>query len=152
MSQRCPVCKAPLWTDPLLTPSRLSCPRCGAEFRPTVPWAYFRILLLVVVTLAVLVISSFSERSVWILVFLIGAAVFFWFLPRFIDLQHITDLRVPEGPMNPDQLELKLGDKQWEEKHDALQEGYRFRQLIYLLVAIALFLFFLWGVGTGGPL
>ena len=148
MSQRCPVCKARLWTDPLLTPGRLSCPRCGTEFRPTVPWAYFRILLLVVVTLAVLVISSFSERSIWILVFLIGAAVFFWFLPRFIDLQHISDLRVPEGPM-ADELKLKLENKQWEENHDEFQEGYRFRQVIYLLVAIALVLLFLVAIGTG---
>ena len=149
MSQHCPICKARLWTDPWLTPGRLSCPRCGAEFRPTVPWAYFRILLLVVVTLAVLVISFFSERSIWILVFLIGAAIFCWFLPRFIDLQHISDLRVPEGPMDTDQLELKLQDKRWEEKQDEFQEGYRLRHLIYLLVAIALFFLLLVGVGTG---
>ena len=101
-----------------------------------------------VVTLAVLVISSFSERSIWILVFLIGAAVFFWFLPRFIDLQHISDLRVPEGPM-ADELKLKLENKQWEENHDEFQEGYRFRQVIYLLVAIALVLLFLVAIGTG---
>lgn len=150
MSQRCPVCKARLWTDPLLTSGRLSCPRCGAEFRPTVPWAYFRILLLVVVTLAVLVISSFSQPSIWILIFLIGAAIFFWFLPRFIDLQHISDLRVPEGPMDAEQLELKLEDRQWEEKYEKFQEGHRFRQLIYLLVAIILFFLFLIGIGRIG--
>jgi hypothetical protein len=103
----------------------------------------------VVVTLAVLVISFFSERSIWILVFLIGASIFFWFLPRFIDLQHISDLRVPAGPMDTDQLELKLQDKRWEEKQDEFQEGYRLRQLIYLLVAIALFFLLLVGVGTG---
>ncbi len=147
MSQRCPVCKARLWTDPLLTQGRLSCPRCGAEFRPTVPWAYFRILLLVVLTLAVFVISSFSERSLWMLVFLIGAAVFFWFLPRFIDLQHISDLRVPEGPMNTERLDLELGDSNWEEKYDAFQERYRFRQLVYLLAAIVLFFLLLVGLG-----
>ncbi|MEE8349593.1 MAG: hypothetical protein V3R94_08490 [Acidobacteriota bacterium] len=135
-----------MWTDALLTPGRLSCPRCGAEFRPTVPWAYFRILLLVVVTLAVLVISSFSERSLWMLVFLIGTAVFFWFLPRFIDLQHISDLRVPEGPMNTEPLEL--ADHKWEEKYEAFQERYRFRQLVYLLAAIIVFFLLLVGLGT----
>ncbi|MCH8818851.1 MAG: hypothetical protein IIB03_00845 [Acidobacteria bacterium] len=102
-----------------------------------------------VVTLAVLVISFFSERSIWILGFLIGAAIFFWFLPRFIDVQHISDLRVPEGPLDTDQLELKLQDKRWEEKQDEFQEGYRLRQLIYLLVGIALFFLLLVGVGTG---
>jgi hypothetical protein len=100
----------------------------------------------VVVTLVGLVISSLSERGIWILVFLIGAAVLFWFLPRFIDLQQISDLRVPEGPMDSGQLELKLQDKQWEEKQDEFQEGYRLRQLIYLLVAIALFFLLLVGV------
>ena len=140
MSQRCPVCKARLWTDPLLTPGRLSCPRCGAVFRPTVPWVYFRVLLLVVVTLAVLVISFVFESSIWILLFLVGAAIFFWFLPCFIDLQHISgELRIPEGAIDSDQLKLNLGDEGWEERHEEFQERSRFRQLIYFLIAIALF-------------
>jgi hypothetical protein len=102
----------------------------------------------VVVTLAVLIISFFSERGIWIFVFLIGTAIFFWFLPRFIDLQQIPDLRVPEGPMDSDQLGLKLEEKRWEEKQEEFREGYRLRQLIYLLVAIVLFFLFLVGVGT----
>ena len=48
----------------------------------------------------------------------------------------------------PEQMELKLEDKQWGDKHDEFQKGHRFRQLIYLLVAIVLFFLFLIGVGT----
>ena len=70
-------------------------------------------------------------------------------LPRLIDFQHISDLRVSEGPMDSDQLELKLRDKQWEENQDEFQEGYRLRQMIYLLLAIVLLVLFLVGVGTG---
>ncbi len=138
MSQRCPVCKTRLWTDPLFTSGRLSCPRCGATFRPTVPWAYFRFLLLVVVTLALLVISSFSDSNIWVFLFLIGVAVFFWFLPRFIDLQRISgDLGVPEGPVDTEEFKLRLRDEGWEEDQAEFEEKSRFRQLVYLLMVIA---------------
>lgn len=144
MSQRCPVCKTRLWTDPLLTPGRLSCPRCGAIFRPTVSWAYFRFLLLIVVTLALLVIFSFSESNIWMFLFLIGGAIFFWFLPRFIDLQRISgELQVPEGPMDTEELKLKLGDDDWEEAHEEFEEQSRFRQLVYLLMVITMTLLIL---------
>ena len=144
MSQRCPVCKTRLWTDPLLTPGRLSCPRCGTIFRPTVPWAYFRFLLLVVVTLALLVIFSFSDSNIWILLFLIGVAIFFWFLPRFIDLQRISgELGLPEGPMDTEKLKLKLGDDDWEKRHEEFEERSRFRQLVYLLMVITVTLLIL---------
>ena len=144
MSQRCPVCKTRLWADPLLTPGRLSCPRCGAIFRPTVPWAYFRFLLLVVVTLALVVIFSFSESNIWIILFLIGVAVFFWFLPRFIDLQRISgELGVPEGTMDTKELRLKLEDEDWEKSHEEFEEKSRFRQLVYLLIVITVTLLIL---------
>ena len=144
MSQRCPVCKTRLWTDPLLTSGRLSCPRCGAIFQPTVPWAYFRFLLLVVVTLALLVIFSLSDSNIWIFLVLIGVAVFFWFLPRFIDLQHISgELGLPEGPMDTEELRLKLGDDDWAEGHEEFEEKSRFRQLAYLLMVIAVTLLIL---------
>ena len=144
MSQRCPVCKTRLWTDPLLTPGRLSCPRCGATFRPTVSWAYFRFLLLVVVTLALLVIFSLSDSNIWIFLFLIGVAVFFWVLPRFIDLQRITgELGLPEGPMDTEELRLKLGDDDWEEGYEEFQEKSRLRHLMYLLIVITVTLLIL---------
>ncbi len=144
MSQPCPVCKTRLWTDPFLTPGRLSCPRCGTVFRPTVPWAYFRLLLLVVVVLALLVIFSLSDSSLWIFLFLIGVAIFFWFLPRFIDWQRISsDLQVPEGTMDTEELKLELRDDDWERKHEEFQEKSRFRQLIFLLIMITAVLLFL---------
>ncbi len=144
MSQPCPVCKTRLWTDPLHTPGRLSCPRCGTVFRPTVPWAYFRLLLLVVVVLVLLVISSLSDSNLWIFPFFIGVAVFFWFLPRFIDWQRISsDLQVSEGTMDTEELNLALRDDDWERKHEEFQEKSRFRQLMYLLIMITVALLIL---------
>ena len=108
------------------------------------PWVYFRFLLLVVVTLALLVILSFSESNLWIVLFLIGVAVFFWFLPRFIDLQHISgELGVPEGTMDTEELKLKLGDENWEEGHEGFEEKSRFRQLMYLFIVITVTLLIL---------
>ncbi len=102
------------------------------------PWAYFRFLLLVVVTLALLVIFSFSDSNIWFVLFLIGVAVFFWFLPRFIDLQRISgELGVPEGPVDTEEFKLKLRDEDWEEGHEEFEEKSRFRQLVYLLMVIA---------------
>ena len=145
MSQCCPICKARLWTDaPLLTPGRLCCPRCGAVFRPTVPWVYFRILLLVVVMLALVVLSGFSRNGFWIAVFLLGVAVFFWFLPRFIDLQKISgDLPVTEeGPIPGRGLDLRL-DREWKEKREEFDERARFRKLVYALIGVGLLLILL---------
>ena len=150
MSQRCPVCKARLWTDPLFTPGRLSCPRCGAIFRPTVAWGYFRFLLFLVVVLALVVILFLSKTNLWIFLFLIGVTIFFWFLPRFIDLQRISgELRVPEGPLDAEQMKLKLKDDNWEEKHEAFEEQSKFRQLVYVLIAVALLLLVLASLKIG---
>lgn len=135
MSQRCPVCRARIWSDPLLTPGRLRCPRCGAVFRPTVPWVYFRVLLLAVVALALILIISLSQTHFWLLLFLVGLIVFFWFLPRFIDLQRISgELTTPEGPMDTKHLE----DEDWRQKQDKFEEELDFRQLVYILVAVIL--------------
>jgi len=99
---------------------------------------------LVVVVLALLVIFSLSDSSLWIFLFLIGVAIFFWFLPRFIDWQRISsDLQVPEGTMDTEELKLELRDDDWERKHEEFQEKSRFRQLIFLLIMITAVLLFL---------
>jgi hypothetical protein len=109
-----------------------------------VPWAYFRFLLLVVVTLALLVIFSLSDSNIWIFLFLAAVAVFFWFLPRFIDLQRISgELQVSEGTMDTDELRLELGEDDWTEGHEKFEENSRFRQLVYLLMVITVTLLIL---------
>ena len=142
MSQRCPVCRARIWTDPLLTPGRLCCPRCGVVFRPTVPWVYFRVLLLAVVACALILIISFSQTHFWMLLFLVGLIILFWFLPRVIDLQRISgELTIPEGPMDVEHLKLQVEDEDWRQKQDKFEEELDFRQWVYiLLVVILLFL------------
>ena len=70
--------------------------------------------------------------------------MFFWFLPRFIDLQHISgELGVPEGTMDTEKLKLKLGDENWEEGHEGFEEKSRFRQLMYLFIVITVTLLIL---------
>lgn len=142
MSQFCPVCRSRLWNDPIFTPSRLRCPRCGAEFKPTVPWIYFRVLLLVVIALSLLVIVLLTRGNLWLLAFFLGLAIFLWFLPRIINLQHIgPELTPSEGVLDPRQLELKLEDLSLEQKLEEAEEERDFRKLIYLLLtALALIL------------
>jgi hypothetical protein len=66
-----------LWTDPLFTPSRLVCPRCGAVFKPTVPWAFFRILVLIILALSVTLIVFIAGYRPWLILvflFVLGAS------------------------------------------------------------------------------
>ncbi len=136
MSQRCPVCKSRLWTDPIFTPSRLVCPRCGAVFKPTVPWAAFRILVLVVLVLSVTLIFFLVRHKPWLVGFLAVLLLFLWFLPRLVNLQHISsELGLSEGVMDPDRMRLKFDDK-FIEKRDQSQEQKTFRTLLYLALLV----------------
>jgi len=138
MSQRCPVCKSKLWTDPFFAPSRLACPRCGAVFQTSVPWRSFRLLVFLVITLAIVVMVLLSGRKPWLLVILAGLIFFFWSLPRLINLQHISsDLTVAEGPVDPDRMRLNF-EPSLLEKKEKIQEEKLFRKLVFLALLAAL--------------
>ena len=101
------------------------------------PWVYFQALLLAVVTLALILIVSLSKTHFWLLLFLLGLIIFFWFLPRFIDLQRISpELTTPEGAMDTKHLRLQLEEEVWQQKQDKFKEALDFRKLIYILVVI----------------
>lgn len=138
MSYRCPVCKTPLWQEPFLL-RRLKCPRCNAEFRPTVPWAYVRVLLLLIVLLGLaLIILVFGQNPWLLLLFIAAVIVFFWYLSRLVNLEQIArDLTVPEGPVDSEQLQLKLKD-QTEDGEEGLSGTF-----FYVAVLAAMVLFFL---------
>lgn len=142
MAQRCPFCKARLWTDPWFSRGRQHCPRCGNEFTPTVHWAYFRVLVLMVVIL-MLAILVFLPPGFFILVlFLVGLGIALWFFPRLVNLQPlIRDTRngVPAaaGPSDP---EWDDWDEKLEEKLEQLAEQSRFRNLLLLVLLLALIL------------
>jgi hypothetical protein len=135
MSHRCPICKTPLWKRPLLL-RRLKCPRCGAEFRPTVPWAYFRLLLFLVLILSLtLVLVIFGENHWLLLLFLFAVAGFFWYLPKLVNLERIPgDLTVPEGPVT-EGLQLELEYQRWNEP-DESDDGRRVGGGVYYLAII----------------
>lgn len=138
MSQRCPVCKTRLWTDPLFAPARLRCPRCGAEFKSIVPWSYFKLLLLIVIILVAIIITAIPGRHVGLLsIFIIGLLFFFWYLPRLIQFQRIhRNLEFSEGPSPSPFLE----EDKWQEKYEEMRERLQFRTLIYLLIGVLLLL------------
>jgi len=142
VSYRCPVCKTPLWKEPYLL-RRLKCPRCGAEFRPTVPWTYVRALLLLIALLGLaLVILMFGQNSWLILLFIAAVIGFFWYLSRLVNLEQITgDVPVPEGPVNREDLQLELKN-QTEDREEARGVSSTFFFLV-LFAALALFILFL---------
>ncbi len=147
MAQLCPVCKTRLWTDPLFTRRRLRCPRCGAEFKPTVSWFYFRVLLLVVATLGLVLVTLLTRGNLWILIFLGGVIIAMLLLPRLIDLQRIgPELTPSEGLLEPRQMDLEMEDLRADEALDEDQERRRFYRLVYLLMGavIVLVIFIVW--------
>lgn len=148
MSQHCPVCKTKLWTGRLFSPARLHCPRCGAEFKRTVPWSYVRVLLLIVIAGGLFLVAQSTQGNVWLFLFLLGLAIFLWLLPRIIDLQHIGPALTPsEGLLDP--KDLSLEDAVWEEKFKEFQERVQFRNVIFMILALALLILFLIGFWKG---
>ena len=140
MSQHCPVCKSPLWTNSLFNPSKLKCPRCGTDFRTTVSWVYLRVFLLLAASFVLLMIIFLSETYFWILLFLIGLIGLLWFLPRFIDLERISgELTTPEGPVDTNQLRLSLKDNGWNQE-EKLNEEQKLRKFAYLSISLILLL------------
>lgn len=136
MSQRCPVCKTRLWTDPIFTPSRLVCPRCGAAFRPTVPWAAFRILVLLVLVLSITLVLFLARQKPWLVAFVAVLLLFLRFLPRLMNLQHTSnELGLTDGVMDPDRMRLQLDDKHLEKREQA-QEERNLRTLICLILLV----------------
>lgn len=138
MSQFCPVCRTRLWSDPIFSARRLTCPRCGAEFKPTVPWLYFRILLLIVVVLVLVMVLLFTQGNLALLFFFVALGTLLWFLPRMISFQPIGgELTPSEGVLDPKQLELKMEDRGLDREVSEQQEVQRFRRWMVVLLAIA---------------
>lgn len=142
---RCPVCKTPLWADPFFAPARIHCPRCGAVFKSTVPWGYFRILVLLVIALSLFVIASLPVRNFWaLLVLLIGLLFVFRYVPRLIDFQYIPEaLQFPERLAGAEQLSLGLEERSRDERQGSARQRLRFwKLLVFLLGAVLIFLVF----------
>lgn len=140
MSYRCPVCRTPLWKEPFLL-RRLKCPRCGAEFRPTVPWALVRVLLLLIVLLGLaLFIVVFGQQPWLFLLFVVAVVGFFWYLSRLVNLEKIAqDLTVPEGPVNSEDLQLNLKDR-GEEREEGVSGTFFYAAILAAVVLFVLFL------------
>lgn len=138
MSYRCPVCKARLWQGPFFR--RVHCPRCGAEFRPTVPWSYFQVLVLLIVVLGLSLVLLLTGNNFWLMaLFLIVAGLFLWFLPRLIDLEPVArDLGVA-GPVTNEEIQLELNYRNWVKDEEPTEPRFA---LLYL-VGLSLLLFLL---------
>ena len=145
----CPGCKTPLWTDSLLVPARLQCPRCGAVFKSTVPWGYFRLLVLLVIVLCLFIIGWIPGKNLWLVpLVVIGLLCLFWFLPRLIDLEHIPpNLKLSDGVTGTEQLKLRLQDQSREEKEKRFRNRLNPRKIAYFLLAVGLILLLLAVVG-----
>ena len=141
MSQKCPVCKTRLWSDPLLVRSKMKCPRCGAEFKPTVPWHYVRILLILLIVLAFVLIFVVSQGNVPLLVLLAVIGLLLWFAPRLIHFEPIgPELNPSEGVLDPQDWRMRVEDQNLEEKLAEAVERWRFRWALSVVIILGLLL------------
>ena len=141
MSQKCPVCKTRLWSDPLLVRSKLICPRCGAEFKPTVPWHYVRVLLVLLIALAFALIFIVSQGNIPLLVLLAILGLLFWFAPRLIHFEPIgPELNPSEGVLDSQEWRMRAEDQGLEDKLAEVEERWRFRWALSLVVILGLLL------------
>ena len=139
MSYMCPVCRTRLWHRPFHR--RLKCPRCGAEFKPTVPSAYFQLLLLLFIMVCIGLVVIVYGHSLWLVfLFFCLIAAFFLFLPKWIDLQPI-DFTVADGPLTPDEMQLKLEYAEWERSGEEQSPG--FSPFYYFSIVLLLLIFVL---------
>ncbi len=141
MSQKCPVCKTRLWSDPLLVRSKMRCPRCGAEFKPTVPWHYVRILLILLIVLAFVLIFVVSQGNVPLLVLLAIIGLLLWFAPRLIHFEPIgPELNPSEGVLDAQDWRMRIEDQNLEEKLAEAVEKWRFRWALSVVIILGLLL------------
>lgn len=130
MPQRCPFCKTKLWTDPWFGRGKLACPRCENEFRPTVPWWIFRLLVLLILILSVVLVATLPDQFEWLIVLVIAVGFFVWYLPRLANIHPIGPIAASDGPTTPE-------DREWESKFEEDRDRSRFREMV-LLVFVAI--------------
>ena len=141
MSQKCPVCKTRLWSDPMLVRSKLRCPRCGAEFKPTVPWHYVRILLILLIVLALVLTFIVSQGNLPLLVLFAIVGLLLWFAPRLIHFEPVgPELNPSEGVLDPQDWRMRIEDRNLEERLAEAVEKWRFRWALSVVVILGLLL------------
>ena len=141
MSQKCPVCRTRLWSDPLLVRSKMTCPRCGAEFKPTIPWHYVRILLILLIVLAFVLVFVVSQGNIPLLVLLAIIGLLLWFAPRLIHCEPIgPELNPSEGVLDARDWRMRVEDQKLEEKLAEAVEKWRFRWALSVVVILGLLL------------
>ena len=141
MSQKCPVCKTRLWSDPMLVKSKMRCPRCGAEFKPTVPWHYVRILLILLIVLAFVLTFIVSQGNVPLLVLFSIVGLLLWFAPRLIHFEPVgPELNPSEGVLDAQDWRMRVGDQNLEERLAEAVEKWRFRWALSVVIILGLLL------------
>ncbi len=141
MSQKCPVCKTRLWSDPMLVRSKMRCPRCGAEFKPTVPWHYVRILLVLLIVLALVLTFIVSQGNLPLLVLFAIVGLLLWFAPRLIHFEPVgPELNPSEGVLDPQDWRMRVEDRNLEERLVEAVEKWRFRWALSVVVILGLLL------------
>ena len=141
MSQKCPVCRTRLWSDPLLVRSKMTCPRCGAEFKPTIPWHYVQILLILLIVLAFVLVFVVSQGNIPLLVLLAIIGLLLWFAPRLIHFEPIgPELNPSEGVLDARDWRMRVEDQKLEEKLAEAVEKWRFRWALSVVVILGLLL------------
>lgn len=141
----CPVCKAKLWRDPVF-PRMITCPRCGAKFRPTISLAFFQQVLLILVILLLAGLAYFTGAGIWFFAAVVFAVIMiFFYFPKLINLELVKPNLVVEGPVEEKPLEWE--DDESEEEEEGEKKFYKIScacTLVLLLIILGFLVAHLW--------
>jgi hypothetical protein len=125
----------------MLVRSKLRCPRCGAELKPTVPWHYVRILLILLIVLALVLTFIVSQGNLPLLVLFAIVGLLLWFAPRLIHFEPVgPELNPSEGVLDPQDWRMRVEDRNLEERLAEAVEKWRFRWALSVVVILGLLL------------
>lgn len=145
MLQRCPVCRTRLWSDVLFHGSKLRCPRCGAEFKATVPWMYVRVLCAIIIGMAFVVVGLLIPGNLTMFFILLVVVLAFWLLPYIVRFELIgPELRPSGGSLDSKDWGKALEDEHFpKERPDGARKNFvskvvwffLFSSLVFLLIS-----------------
>ena len=132
MLQRCPVCRSRLWSDVLFHGSKLRCPRCGAEFKATVPWMYVRVIFAIIIGMAFVVVGLLIPGNLTMLFILLVIVLAFWLLPYIVRFELIgPELRTSRRSLDSKEWGKALEGEHFSEERIDEERKYFFSKLLW---------------------
>lgn len=135
MLQRCPICRTRLWSEVLFYSSKLRCPRCGAEFKATVPWMHTRVLIAVLAGMVFVVAGLLIPSKLTMFFIVLVVLLALWLLPYIVRFELIgPELRASEGSLESKDWGKALEGEPFPEDKPDEERKYFFSKVVWVFL------------------